>query len=90
MKCKNKDEIWKGVYDFKNEIRKGYGILTENRKEFAVEYDNNGKENKEKRKRTFEGVRLMIIGNRFSFQKISSLILNFKFSLIQNKKKGCW
>ena len=39
------------------------GILQENGKEYFVEYDDDGIEKLEKRVRTFEGVRIMVIGN---------------------------
>ena len=62
MICHKKKEIWKGGFDFKKNKRKGKGIVTENGKEYFVEYDENGKQFS--KKRTFEGIRLMIIGNK--------------------------
>ena len=47
---------------YQNGLKCGDAILTENGKEYFVEYGTNGKEIIEKRKRTFEGVRLMIVG----------------------------
>ena len=41
----------------------GTGILTENKREYFVEFDENGNEKKDERKRTFESVKLMINGN---------------------------
>ena len=61
MKCEETKEKFEGIFDFKKEIRKGKGVLTEKDGiEYFVEYDQNGNEIKEKRKRTFEGIRLMI------------------------------
>lgn len=59
----NSIEKYVGNFDFKNNMRVGKGVVTELGKEFFVEYGSDGKE--KSRKRTFEGVRLMIIGNRF-------------------------
>ena len=60
---------------FENGLRKGKAILNEKGKEFYVFYDHNGIEIEEKRERTFQGVRMMIVGK---------FIL---FILIQKKKK---
>ena len=65
MNCKNLKINWKGDYIFKQNRRIGKGILVENGKEYFVE--NNLKGNEISRSRTFEGIRLMIIGNRFFF-----------------------
>ena len=66
FKMKSKYSQFVGIFDFnKEERRKGLGIINDYGKEYLVEYDENGKEITEKRRRTFEGVRLMIIGNRF-------------------------
>jgi hypothetical protein len=64
--------MWTGEYNFVQNIKLGKGILVENGKEYYVEYDQSGNEIGS-RKRTFEGVRLMIIGNRQNF------ILSFYF-----------
>ena len=63
MKSKELKEQFVGVFDFNTgEKKSGKGIVTENGKEYFVEYDENGKEFS--KKRTFEGIRLMIIGNK--------------------------
>ena len=68
MKCEEIKEYFEGIFDFEKEIRKGKGILTEKDGiEYFVEYDQNGNEIKEKRKRTFEGIRLMIGKNKQLF-----------------------
>jgi hypothetical protein len=66
MKCKELKEEFVGIFDFEKEKKgKGKGTINEKGKEYFVEYDENGEELKNLRKRTFEGIRLMIIGNRF-------------------------
>ena len=62
MKCLKLNETWKGKYSFVEKKRVGKGILVENGKEFLVGYDSFG--NEIIRKRSFEGIRLMIIGNK--------------------------
>ena len=57
---KNEKKFFKG--NFLNGKRLN-GILQENGREYFVEYDENGIEKLEKRVRTFEGVRIMVIGN---------------------------
>ena len=70
MKCKELKEEFFGFFDFQNEQKgEGKGVINDHGKEYNVEYDPNG--NEMSRKRTFEGVRLMIIGNR--------LFLSLKF-----------
>ena len=65
MKSSTTGQVWKGGYSFTDHFRIGRGILVENGKEYFVE--NNLKGNEISRSRTFEGIRLMIIGNRFFF-----------------------
>lgn len=60
MKCEELKECWVGEFSFRDNIRKGKGTLIEKGKEYYAEYDQFGKEIT--RKRTFEGIRLMIIG----------------------------
>ena len=63
MKCKKLNEHFFGVFDFKNNKRgRGKGFINQEGKEYFVEYNEKGKEYS--RKRTFEGIRLMIIGNK--------------------------
>ena len=58
MECVEDKEIYKGkLVNFK---RKGKGVLTISGKEFFVEYNDKGKEIPDSRKRTFEGIRIMI------------------------------
>ena len=64
MSCERLKEVWKGEFDFKESRRIGKGVLTENGKEYFVEYFIGCFEEEISRKRTFEGIRLMIIGNR--------------------------
>ena len=65
MKYERTKEEFEGIFDFEKEIRIGKGVLTEKDGiEYFVEYDQNGNEIKEKRKRTFEGIRLMIGKNK--------------------------
>ena len=61
--CDVLEESWKGEVDFVAKKRLGKGILTIKGKEYFVEHNSKGDEIS--RKRTFEGIRLMIIGNRF-------------------------
>ena len=63
MKSKRKE--WMGSFDFKENRRVGNGVLIDNGIEYFVKYDNNGKEIS--RKGIYDGIRLMIIGNRFFF-----------------------
>jgi hypothetical protein len=78
MKCKELKEEFVGIFDFEKEKKgKGKGTINEKGKEYFVEYDENGEELKILRKRTFEGIRLMIIGNRLYF--IYFLFLFFLF-----------
>jgi hypothetical protein len=67
MNCKLTNEQYTGVYNFLEDKREGKAIVVEHGKEFFVEYDEKGKEIQDLRKRTFEGIRLMIVGNRFLF-----------------------
>lgn len=64
MVCLKIEEKWVGNFSLLKKIYIGKGILTENKKEFFVEYDDEGNEIQDTKKRTFEGIRLMIIGNR--------------------------
>lgn len=56
MECDYKKEKYIG--NFVNSKRMGKGILTVNGKEYFVEYDENGEVGE--KKRTFEGIRIMI------------------------------
>ena len=70
-----KDETYSGT--MKEGMRYGSGILIEEGKEFYVEYDENGF--RKLKKRTFEGMRLMIVGKNVlitSFFKIYFLKIN--------------
>ena len=61
MKCEKIKEEYTGIFDFEKGERKGKGILTESDGiEYFIEYDENGKEIVDSKKRTFEGIRLMI------------------------------
>ena len=63
MKCKILSEQFTGIFDFvKGNKKEGKGIINARGKEYFVEYNEKGKEYS--RKRTFEGIRLMIIGNK--------------------------
>ena len=64
MNCEALKKSWNGQYDFNKQIRIGKGVLVEEGKEYFVEYEPNGEEKKNSKRRTFEGIRLMIIGNR--------------------------
>ena len=70
MFCKNLEETWIGEYNFKEKKRVGNGVLIKNGTEYFVEYDKNEKEIS--RKRTFEGIRLMI--GKFFFKNFFSLL----------------
>ena len=66
MKCKELQKQYVGTFDFIFcKKRNGEGIINKNGKEYLVKYDFDGK--KSSRKRTFEGIRLMIIGNRYLY-----------------------
>ena len=62
MECKKNKEKFVGFFDFVIGRRKGKGTLFEDGRGYFVEYDNKGNEIVEKRRRTFEGIRLMIVG----------------------------
>ena len=64
MKCDAKNEKYIGY--FVNNKRMGKGILTVKGKEFFVEYDEKGEVGE--KKRTFEGIRIMI-GRQIFFLK---------------------
>ena len=82
MKCEERKENFEGIFDFEKEIRKGKGVLTEKDGiEYFVEYDQNGNEIKEKRKRTFEGIRLMIGKDKQIY--LLSLFLFLQFSWVK-------
>jgi hypothetical protein len=49
----------------KNGFFAGNGLLTENGKEFFVYYNKNGEEYLSKRKRSYEGIRIMISTSLF-------------------------
>ena len=82
MSCSKLNETYKGKYNFKENKREGKGILIENGKEYFVEFISHL--NATSKKRTFEGIRLMIIGNKFYF----SIFLFFLFTVLFYK--GCW
>ena len=64
MECKELNEQFVGIFDFtKKEKISGKEVIHEQGKEYFVEYNSNGKVKETLRKRTFEGIRLMIIGN---------------------------
>ena len=66
MKCKESKEQFTGIYNFVSQIKgEGKGVINEEGKEYFVDYNEEGTEIKGSRNRTFEGIRLMIIGNRF-------------------------
>ena len=67
MSCEALKKSWKGQYDFNKQIRIGKGVVVEEGKEYFVEYKPNGEEIKNSKRRTFEGIRLMIIGNRLFY-----------------------
>ena len=62
MFCDKKQETYKGL--FSNGLRSGRGILIEDHTEFFVDYNEKGILNE--KKRTFEGIRIMI-GKHFIF-----------------------
>jgi hypothetical protein len=64
MKCEVLNEQFVGIFDFiKREKISGVEVIHEHGKEFFVEYNSNGVVKETSKKRTFEGIRLMIIGN---------------------------
>lgn len=65
MESKVMKEIWKGGFNFEKQTRMSKGILTQKGKEYYVKYNDMGSEIS--RNRTFEGIRLMIIGNRYFY-----------------------
>ena len=65
MNCHELKEHWRGEFDFISKRRVGKGILFEKGKEYFVDYNLKGEIFS--KKRTFEGIRLMIIGNRHFF-----------------------
>eukprot|EP01091_Cochliopodium_minus_P008760 TRINITY_DN2038_c0_g1_i1.p1 TRINITY_DN2038_c0_g1~~TRINITY_DN2038_c0_g1_i1.p1 ORF type:complete len:1330 (-),score=374.41 TRINITY_DN2038_c0_g1_i1:37-3537(-) len=71
MESLDKNIHFKGY--LKNQNRFGKGVLTEYGKEYYVQYDENGEELINERKRTFEGIRIMIVGcenvGKTSFKK---------------------
>lgn len=74
--------------NFSNGKLSGSGLLFENKKEYFVEFDQNGNEIKEERKRTFEGVRLMIVGNE-NVGKTSFKIRLMGCSNIKDNQYAC-
>ena len=89
MKCNELKEQFFGIFDFIACKRVGKAILTKRGKEYFVEYQINGEEVKNSKKRTFEGIRLMIIGNRLKKKNKNKnyfhLLLFFYYC-----KQGCW
>ena len=77
MICKSLNIKWIGEFHFELNKRIGKGILTENGKEYFVEYTTEGKERQ--KKRTFEGTRLKLIGDRSFNNFIFFFIYNFFF-----------
>ena len=80
----NESEIFEGIFDFEKEIRKGKGILISNNGyEYFVEYDQKGIEILDKRKRTFEGIRLMVGKNIILISFCFSYDFFFQFSWVK-------
>lgn len=61
MKIKDPKEEFIGLFDFDKEVKgKGIGVLEEKGIEYFVEYNEKGELLINSKKRTFEGIRLMI------------------------------
>ena len=80
---KNKDSKFVGLFNF-HQKRIEKGIISDKGKEYFTEFDYVKKEML--RKRTFEGIRLMIIGNRYF--KFNNKIILIRKKLIKNRDVG--
>ena len=60
MECLVLSDKYVGDFDFVRKIRKGRAILFEKGNEFTIEYDENGNQIPRTKKRTFEGIKIMI------------------------------